>query len=194
MKHQTCRLRPLDVIQNPVNGWVVVLFWYMQEKQRRGGGIVDPAPEKIWCFIFCNPAKKVWWWVGFWAVVTSWSETGKATSYEPGSDASKVGIPIFWAIDKTINPSKSLTTITSTFPETNGSPLKIGPKGKNSIPKPSIFRCYASFREGHMFARSKKTISHWFVPWTDDEDDLPGHQRRRLRHWELCLSALKLNF
>lgn len=72
--------------------------------------------------------------------------------------------------------------------------MKIGPKGKSSIPKSSIFRLYASFREGHMFARSKKTISHWFEPWTDDEDDIPGHQRRRLRHWELCLSAFQLNF
>ena len=38
----------------------------------------------------------------------------------------------------------------TTLPETNGSPLKIGLPNRNVVFQPSIFRGYVSFREGNI--------------------------------------------
>ena len=115
---------------NPVNGLCCNFIWCY--KTTRGGGVVSCTWKNlVLYFLRCCETSVVI----SWAVVTSWSETGGATSYEPGSyKQGRNSILLSYQKDKTINPSKSLTTIiTSTFPEMNGSPLKIGPKGKGEI-------------------------------------------------------------
>ena len=52
---------------------------------------------------------------------------------------------------KTLGPKKKKTKriLSTTLPETNGSPLKIGLPNRKVVFQPSIFRGYVSFREGN---------------------------------------------
>ncbi len=72
------------------------------------------------------------WWS--WISSTLWPVTGCHLHWKTQA--------VTW-----LGPKKNLTV--TTLPETNSSPLKIGHPKRKPVFQPSIFRGYASFREGN---------------------------------------------